>query len=184
MSKFWDRLSDYTSGNMSQFKQVNYQWRTQVWSETLFPKSTFWRLVFSHSWIRMHLQLDCRDELWNTYVKPFSKMFGGLFITYTVPGGKTVTNHGIWLEWRWVPDAHHHDVGDFSHMPRPRYNCRPSNRLGCPSPGICLGHRSLPNKRTSNTSHLLSPWPFTADCSLFQGIQWWIPITFLTHFAI
>ena len=41
------------------------------------PKSTFWRLVFSHSWIRMHLQLDCRDEFGHTYVKPFSKMFGG-----------------------------------------------------------------------------------------------------------
>ena len=42
----------------------------------------------------------------------------------------------------------------------------------------------IPSKGTSNTSHLLSPWPLAAACSLFQDIQWWIPITFLTHFAI
>ena len=34
-------------------------------------------IVFSHSWIRMHLQLDSRGEFGHTYVKPFSKMFGG-----------------------------------------------------------------------------------------------------------
>ena len=52
---------------------------------------------------------------------------------------------------------------------------------------IHVGHPflpELPSKGASNSSHLLSPWPFTAACSLFQDIRWWIPITFLTHCAI
>ena len=28
------------------------------WERTQFFNSTFWRLVFSHSWFRIHLQLD------------------------------------------------------------------------------------------------------------------------------
>ena len=28
------------------------------WERTQFSNSTFWRLVFSHSWFRIHLQLD------------------------------------------------------------------------------------------------------------------------------
>ena len=70
--------------------------------------------------------------------------------TYTVPGGKTVINHAIWLKWRWVPGAHHHAVGDFSH-------CRPSNRLGCPSPGICLGHESPGTIIHENTRNIHFP---------------------------
>ena len=70
-------------------------------------------------WIRKHL---CKTFLKNVWCIIKS-------MTHNVPGGKAVINHGIWLEWRWVPDAHHHDVGDFSHMPRHRCNCRPSNQV-------------------------------------------------------
>ena len=91
-------------------------------------------------WIRTHL---CKTFLKNVWwiIK---------FRTYTVPGWKTVINHAIWLKWRWVPGAHHHAVGDFSH-------CRPSNRLGCPSPGICLGHESPGNIIHENTRNIHIP---------------------------
>ena len=37
----------------------NYLYLTIMWWErTQFSNSTFWRLVFSHSWFRIHLQLD------------------------------------------------------------------------------------------------------------------------------
>ena len=54
----------------------------------------------------------------------------------------------------------------------------------CRSALLFVPELRIPSKGTSNTSHLLSPWPLAAACSLFQDIQWWIPITFLTHFAI
>ena len=41
------------------FKLLNYLYLTILWWErTQFSNSTFWRLVFSHSWFRIHLQLD------------------------------------------------------------------------------------------------------------------------------
>ena len=91
-------------------------------------------------WIRTHL---CKTFLKNVWwiIK---------FRTYTVPGGKTVINHAIWLKWIWVPGAHHHAVGDFSH-------CHSSNRLGCPSPGICLGHESPGTIIQENTRNIHIP---------------------------
>ena len=111
-------------------------------------------------WIRTHL---CKTFLKNVWwiIK---------FTTHTVcTWRQTVINHAIWLKWRWVPDAHHHVIGDFSH-------CRPSNRLGCPSPGICLGHqcRQALSSMKSPEISLFPPWK--------SPIAWensWHAITFL-----
>ena len=54
-----DRLSGHTGGEICHFKLLNYLYITIMWWErTQFSNSTFWRLVFSHSWFRIHLQLD------------------------------------------------------------------------------------------------------------------------------
>ena len=48
----------YGWGNIP-LRAVNYLYLTIMWWErTQFSNSTFWRLVFSHSWFRIHLQLD------------------------------------------------------------------------------------------------------------------------------
>ena len=48
-----------TGGEICHFKLLNYLYLTIMWCErTQFSNSTFWRLVFSHSWFRIHLQLD------------------------------------------------------------------------------------------------------------------------------
>ena len=53
------RLSGHTGGEICHFKLLNYLYLTIMWWErTQFSNSTFWRLVFSHSWFRIHLQLD------------------------------------------------------------------------------------------------------------------------------
>ena len=43
------------------------------WERTQFSNSAFWRLVFSHSWFRIHLQLDFVSEP----VSKTPKCFGG-----------------------------------------------------------------------------------------------------------
>ena len=49
----------HTGGDICHFKLLNYRYLTIIWWErTQFSNSTFWRLVFSHSWFRIHLQLD------------------------------------------------------------------------------------------------------------------------------
>ena len=58
----------------------NYLFLTIMWWErTQFSNSTFWRLVFSHLWFRIHLQLDFVSlvmNFWTTRVRtPVSKMF-------------------------------------------------------------------------------------------------------------
>ena len=54
-----DRLSGHTGGEICHFKLLNYLYLTIMWWErTQFSNSTFWRLVFSHWWFRIHLQLD------------------------------------------------------------------------------------------------------------------------------
>ena len=56
-----DRLSGHTGGEICHFavKLPIGQYLTIMWWErTQFFNSTFWRLVFSHSWFRIHLQLD------------------------------------------------------------------------------------------------------------------------------
>ena len=54
-----DRFSGHTGGEICHVKRLNYLYLTIMWWErTQFSNSTFWRLVFSHSWFRIHLQLD------------------------------------------------------------------------------------------------------------------------------
>ena len=54
-----DRLSGHTGGEICHFKLFSYLYLTIMWWErTQFSNSTLWRLVFSHSWFRIHLQLD------------------------------------------------------------------------------------------------------------------------------
>ena len=53
------QVSGHTGGEICHFKLLNYLYLTIMWWErTQFSNSTFWRLVFSHSWFRIHLQLD------------------------------------------------------------------------------------------------------------------------------
>ena len=54
-----DSLSGHTGVEICHFKLLNYRYLTLMWWErTQFSNSTFWRLVFSHSCFRIHLQLD------------------------------------------------------------------------------------------------------------------------------
>ena len=68
-----DMLSGHTGGEICHFKLLNYRYLTIMWWErTQFSNSTFWRLVFSHEWFRIHLQRDeveLGDEFW-TYNSP------------------------------------------------------------------------------------------------------------------
>ena len=54
-----DMLSKHTNGEIFYFKLLNYLYLIIMWwKRTQFPNSTFWRLVFSHEWFRIHLQRD------------------------------------------------------------------------------------------------------------------------------
>ena len=62
------RLPGHTGGEICHFELINYRYHTIMWWEiTHFSNSTFWRLVFSHSWFIIHLQLDFCSKLMLDY---------------------------------------------------------------------------------------------------------------------